>query len=131
MLNETKATIEQTIAFARELNLDFYGFSLTTPLPGTELYKTAIKRGVIQSSMNPVKEWDVHVNANLTQDCSNRDLLAFESKAFKEFNLQKFGRFYMFTPDFWREAMKLLLSIRNKAQVEELVHRVRGIARTY
>ena len=36
---ETPETIRQTIDFARKLKLDFAQFSVTTPFPGTELYK--------------------------------------------------------------------------------------------
>lgn len=131
MLDETKATIEQTIAFARELELDFYGFSITTPLPGTELYNAARQRGLIPKNVDSFGEWDLHVNANLTQDCSDKDLTAFEKEAFKEFYLKSFGRYYMLNPGFWREAIRLVLSIRNQNQVRELILRAWGVAQTY
>ena len=38
MLDETKETIRETIAFAKELELDFYGFSITTPLSKEDRY---------------------------------------------------------------------------------------------
>lgn len=35
---DTHQTVEETVSFAKELNLDFPFFSVTTPFPGTELY---------------------------------------------------------------------------------------------
>ena len=35
---DTKETVHETVNFARNLNLDFPFFSVTTPFPGTELY---------------------------------------------------------------------------------------------
>jgi len=42
---ETPETIQQTIRFARKLKLDFAQFSVTTPFPGTELYKLLGDKG--------------------------------------------------------------------------------------
>ena len=39
---ETAETVQDTIAFARELNPDTAGFSIATPFPGTELRKQAV-----------------------------------------------------------------------------------------
>lgn len=36
---ETPETLEKTLAFARELDLDYAKFSITVPLPGTELFE--------------------------------------------------------------------------------------------
>ena len=47
MLGETRETINETLTFAKELELDFYGFSLTTPIPGTELYDSALAAGLM------------------------------------------------------------------------------------
>ncbi|MBI4333581.1 MAG: cobalamin B12-binding domain-containing protein [Chloroflexi bacterium] len=129
MLGETRASIEQTFAFARELNLDFYGFSVTTPLFGTELYDQAMEKGLIDGvRKGEQKEWSVHVNANLTRDCSNADLVAYDKKAFREFYIQKrFGKYYLVNPRFWKETAKVLVSVRNKAQLVELAGKARSI----
>jgi radical SAM superfamily enzyme YgiQ (UPF0313 family) len=39
---ETPATIERTVQFAKELNLDYAQFSKVTPMPGTELYQMLV-----------------------------------------------------------------------------------------
>jgi len=132
MLGETKATIRETMAFARELELDFYGFSVTTPFPGTELYNSALEAGLIPGDSTALREWSLYVNANLTQDCSDADLAAFENGAFKEFFLEKrFGKYYFFNPDFLKEGARILFSLRNKEQAKESVNKARGIASSY
>lgn len=132
MLGETKATIRETMAFARELELDFYGFSLTTPLVGTELYNSAFAAGLIPRDDSSLGEWSLHVNANLTQDCSNGDLAAFANEAFREFYLKKrFGKFYFFNPHFLKEEIRILLSLRNKEQAKELTNKARSVIASY
>lgn len=36
---ETRATLQETLSFARELDPDFFDFNISYPLPGTELYE--------------------------------------------------------------------------------------------
>ena len=132
MLGETKTTIKETMAFARELELDFYGFSLTTPFPGTELYDSALEAGLIQGDKTALKDWSLYVNVNLTQDCSDADLAAFENEAFKEFFLKKrFGKYYFFNPSFLKEETRVLLSLRNKEQAKELANKAKGVVSSY
>lgn len=124
---ETRAIINETLAFARELALDFYGFSLLTPLPGTELYDSALKAGLIPRYRS-LREWSLHVNANLTRDCSDGELAAFGQQAFKEFFLQKrFGKNYFLNPGFLKEDARILFSLRNREQARELLARAKGI----
>ena len=132
MIGETKETIMDTINFAKELDLDFYGFSITTPLPGTELYTEAIKKGLIQTDMASLKGWDFDINVNLTNDCADENLRAFKYKAFKEFTLKKqFGRYYMINPTFLREGLKVVLSLRNKEEAKEFARNISGIIKSY
>lgn len=46
---ETRETIEDTIALAKSLDLDFAGFSLVTPFPGTQLYEYCKRNGLLRS----------------------------------------------------------------------------------
>ncbi len=131
MLGETKATIRETMAFARELKLDFYGFSLITPFLGTELYDSAFEAGLIPKKKTSFGEWSLHVNANLTLDCSDADLSAFSNETFKEFSLKKrFGKYYLINPGLWKET-KILFSLRNKEQVVELANKAKGVFSSY
>lgn len=87
---ETPETISKTIQFAKKLKLDFAQFSVTTPFPGTELYKL-LKTGANNipwesfvysgddSKMSPVLE-----NEQLTRD----DLKAWTRRAYREFYLR-------------------------------------------
>ena len=132
MLGETKETILDTINFAKELDLDFYSFSITTPLPGTELYRGAIKKGLIQTDMTSLKGWDFDINVNLTNDCTEDDLRAFKYKAFKEFTLKKqFGKYYMINPIFLSNSLKIVMRLRNRNEIKELIKNVGGIVKSY
>ncbi len=128
---ETKNAIRQTISFAEELDLDFYGFSLVTPLPGTELYYAALEKGLIQTDVTSLKDWDFNVNANLTEDCSNEDLIAFQNEIFRKFTLKNFGRYYMFNPAFLKRVAKVALSLQSGNEAKDLARRARGIIQSY
>ncbi len=53
---ETREQMENTFRFAKELDLDYATFSLTTPLPGTELWDEALK---IQPELaDPDFDWE-------------------------------------------------------------------------
>jgi anaerobic magnesium-protoporphyrin IX monomethyl ester cyclase len=72
---ETVEEINQTIAFARQLQLDYTQFSVTTLFPGTEIYRWAMERGIVQGDVwrefagNPdpgfaPPVWDENINAS-------------------------------------------------------------------
>jgi anaerobic magnesium-protoporphyrin IX monomethyl ester cyclase len=131
MLGETRATIRETMAFARELDLDFNGFSLTTPIPGTELYDAALAAELISRDKTDLGEWSLHTNANLTRDCSDDELAAFASEAFREFYLRKrFGKYYYLNPALLKEQLKVLVALRNREQALELWQKARGVLST-
>jgi anaerobic magnesium-protoporphyrin IX monomethyl ester cyclase len=44
---ETRAEMQATVELACTLDLDFVQFSVTTYLPGTEIYRTALQQGVL------------------------------------------------------------------------------------
>ncbi len=132
MLGETKDTIRQTTAFAKELDLDYYGFSLVTPLLGTELYDSAVKRGLIPVEETALpKDLTFDVNINLTENCSNEDLAAFENEAFREFTLKNFGRYFMLNPAFLKKAAGIILSLRNRDEARELTRKAGMIIQSY
>lgn len=132
MLGETKETIIDTINFAKELDLDFYGFSIATPLPGTELYRKAMISGLIHPDGTSLKSWDFDVNVNLTEDCTDEELRAFKYTAFKEFTLKKqFGEYYMINPIFITNSLRVVLGLRNKTEVKTFMKNVGGIVKSY
>ncbi len=89
-LGETKDTIKETIKFAKSLDLDNATFFITAPVPGTYLFKVAMKNGQI----NETTKWEefapltntkpVLVQNNLTAE----ELIHFQKRAFREFYLR-------------------------------------------
>jgi radical SAM superfamily enzyme YgiQ (UPF0313 family) len=53
---ETLNDIEKTIEFAKKINPDAVNFSITIPMPGTELFETANKIGEIE--VNSLRDFD-------------------------------------------------------------------------
>jgi anaerobic magnesium-protoporphyrin IX monomethyl ester cyclase len=128
---ETKESIRQTINFAEELDMDFYGFSLLTPLSGTEIYRQAVERGLIRNNLTSLKAWDFDVNANLTADCSDEELVEFQNEIFRKFPLKNFGKFYMFNPVFLKRVLKVLISLRSWKEAKDLAKKAAGIIKSY
>jgi anaerobic magnesium-protoporphyrin IX monomethyl ester cyclase len=55
---ETKQTMEDTINFARQLELDWAYFFIFSPLPGTEIYDTCIEKGYMkESDFDPLRSF--------------------------------------------------------------------------
>ncbi|HOV82337.1 MAG TPA: radical SAM protein [Methanothrix sp.] len=48
-LGESRATVQNTIAFARRIDPDYYGFAIATPYPGSEFYERAKEMGYLES----------------------------------------------------------------------------------
>ncbi len=48
--------IDQTIDFARKLDLDWCGFYSCQPYPGTEIYKICVEKGYIKESEDTIKD---------------------------------------------------------------------------
>lgn len=46
-LNETRETMEETLQFAKDIDLDFFQVNIMTPYPGTQLYREAKEKGLI------------------------------------------------------------------------------------
>jgi radical SAM superfamily enzyme YgiQ (UPF0313 family) len=78
-------TVNQTIDFAIELSPDFAFFSMTTPFPGTELYRTGQELGLLASNY----EWDaMNLHSSTiyhTEKLSTEELQELYSKAIKKF----------------------------------------------
>lgn len=49
---ETREDLMKTYEFIREVPLDFVGVSITTPIPGTELWEIAKKDGIVTDDMD-------------------------------------------------------------------------------
>ncbi len=55
---ETKATIKQTIDYARSLELDWAYFFIASPIPGTRMFKECVDKGYMKDSdFDPVRSF--------------------------------------------------------------------------
>jgi len=85
---DSKESMQKTINFAKEINPHWANFGITTPLPGTELYKDLVKEGKIQEGQDDsvssgyyaIKEAHFWGNG-LTKE----DIMHYQQKAWKEF----------------------------------------------
>ena len=130
MPGETKNSIEKTFTFARELNLDYYAFSVATAYPGTELYENAIKNGKIHKDSYSLdgSDWIADVTANFTDDIETEELRQYQNKAFTEFVLKKqFGNRYYLHPAFIKKGIKIVTSIRNKEEARKLYKKIKKL----
>ena len=89
-IGETEETIKETIKFAKSLPLDNATFFITTPFPGTDLYKIAKDEGFITKETKwqdfaPLTNTPpVLVQNNISQD----RLIYWQKKAFRQFYLR-------------------------------------------
>lgn len=80
---DTKESIEQTIAFAIELDTDFAYFGFTTPFPGTELRRQAeLHKWILNDSMDAIRYDDCMMNAT---SLSLEELRPYLDKAYRSF----------------------------------------------
>jgi len=85
---DTKESMQKTIDFAREVNPHWANFGVTTPLPGTELYRDLIKAGKIKegeddsisSGYYAIKEGYL-----TTDEVTNEEIMIYQKKAWREF----------------------------------------------
>lgn len=89
-LGDTRETIEETIRFAIDLDLDAVQFSILVPLPGTELFAEAERRGAFRAEPEHFESfyWYYNVPANMT-DLPDEELLAFQRQAYERWNASR------------------------------------------
>ena len=82
---ETEETMKESIKFAKKLPLTNAHVTFVTPLPGSELFRTANKYGKFNSDWNKMNMWTpVFVPNGLTEEI----LQKYKKKFFKEFYLR-------------------------------------------
>lgn len=87
---ETRVHIKDTIRFAKKLKPDYVQFSVTTPYPGTELYRMALSQGII--SKDVWKEFAQCPSVNFvpplwTEHLSRNELLQLLDFSYRQFYL--------------------------------------------
>lgn len=87
---ETRQDIIETIVFSRKLGADYAQFSLTTPYPGTDLYREALVKGIIKSDVwsgfakDPKNDF---IPPLWEENLSREELIDLLSLAYKKFYL--------------------------------------------
>lgn len=88
---ETKDQILQTIRFALELDADYVHFSVTTPFPGTDLYRLARQKGIV--SGDPWLEFARSPRADFVpplweENLTRKELISLLHLAYKRFYIR-------------------------------------------
>jgi len=124
ILGDTRETIQETLDFAEKLDLDFYGFGITSPIPGTEMYAQAVERCLVEKTKR-LEDWSFHAQMNLTKDVSTEELEAWNEWAFRKFTIEKrWGQHYLLNPRLWLEGLRTLIFLARKRNVSELIKKV-------
>jgi len=82
---ETSASMEKTINFAKNSAIQFAIFNITTPYPGTEMYKEFSKKNLILH-----QNWDLY---NLAQPILKLDTVS--EQAVKQYYYKSYRDFYL------------------------------------
>ncbi len=88
---DTHETIQETIDFAFELDVEQSKFMILTPLPGTRVYDMAVSRGLADpgslEQMEALNYYD-SVSINLSE-VSDEDLIRYQDIAYERFDNRK------------------------------------------
>jgi radical SAM superfamily enzyme YgiQ (UPF0313 family) len=124
ILGDTRETIQETLDFAEKLDLDFYGFGITSPIPGTEMYAQAVEKGLVEKGKR-LEDWSFHAQMNLTEDVSTEELERLNEYAFRHFTIERrWGKRYLLNPKLWIEGLRTLIFLARKRNVAELLKKV-------
>lgn len=105
---ESKSDVLETIRFAKQLGADYAQFSVTTPYPGTDLYREALARGIVKS--DTWREFALEPRCDFnpplwTENLSRQELIGLLDTAYKSFYLS------------WKFAVKELRGIRSPKEL--------------
>jgi len=85
--DETKDTIRQTVEFARKLELDWAVFSVASPIPNTEMYRTCIEKGYFkEEDYDPIRSF--HTSIIKTPEFTSAELAEIREEAIIDINFR-------------------------------------------
>lgn len=116
LLGDTKETMEKTIQFAKELDLDISSFTINTPYPGTRLWDTVKREGKLF-----ITDWDDFHHSTGKMIFEHPDVA--KPEVVEEFYRRAYKEFY-FRPKY---ILKQLLSIRTFDQFKSMLHGLKAI----
>ena len=124
ILGDTRETIQETLDFAEKLDLDFYGFGITSPIPGTEMYAQAVEKGLVEKGKR-LEDWSFHAQMNLSDGVSTEELERLNEYAFRHFTIEKrWGKHYLLNLRLYWEGLRTLVFLARKRNVSELLRKV-------
>jgi radical SAM superfamily enzyme YgiQ (UPF0313 family) len=101
---ETAESLRRTVAYAKQLGIQFAMFNITTPFPGTALFDWAVENGFLRH-----RDWDLYDLAHVVLE-----LPTVPSETVRQFYYRSYREFYL-RPFYM---LKRLLSLRT---VEEML----------
>lgn len=85
--DETKETMRETVAYAKKLELDWAMFSLASPIPNTEMFKTCLEKGYFnEKDFDPVRSF--HSSFINTPEFTSKELMAIREEAIIDINFR-------------------------------------------
>ncbi|MFH1850448.1 MAG: radical SAM protein [archaeon] len=118
--NDSRESIERTIRFAIKSNPSIANFCMLTPFPGTEMYESMKKSGLLKDESALVYQSGFY-DANLYHRCpklTEEELRAFQRKAYLGF---------FFRP---RKMVEMLLTIRSYRELKWTLGTISPIAQS-
>ena len=92
------------------------------------MYDAAKKQGMVAS--DSLSDWSFHASINLTQDCTDKELEAYNELAFREFTMAKrYGKHYLFNPFLWIDGLRSVLFLMGKRDFTVLLKKAWGVIR--
>ena len=85
-LGETRETMEETLKFAIDLDIDFMQLNISTPYPGTALYQELVAKGMLRH-----KDWNAYGQEEIVYDQLNitdQEIHKFITYAYRKFYLR-------------------------------------------
>jgi radical SAM superfamily enzyme YgiQ (UPF0313 family) len=110
---ETVSTMEETLAFAIRLNPHLAVFNVTTPFPGTEMFKWAQENGRLRTTT-----WEEYDLAHMVME-----LPTVAREQVQEFYRRAYRRFYLR----WAYVWMRLRALRSRADLSQCWHGLRAV----
>lgn len=85
---DTHETIQETLNFAEELDTEQMKFMLLTPVPGTEVYRLAIEKGILDpDNLEQMEKTNFYDSTAINlSEVSTEDLIRYQDIAYERFD---------------------------------------------
>lgn len=117
-LGETKATVQDTIAFAKKINPDFYGFAVATPYPSSELYVNAERDGLLKATFGEYRFNEYIIKSNTFVDGEVEELARSAQESVDQYKRSFLYKLKEFLNSYFNRT--LLYSTWNSQKTDEI-----------